>query len=105
MARVQRGNVVLRVREDEVQRYLKLGYDLTDSSGTILQAAMPNDLATLQRAYVNHTAKIAELENTIAKLTAELAEAKASKTSTTTSVEPTPKTTSKKSTKNKTAES
>lgn len=76
MARVQRGNVVLTVPEDEVQRYLQLGYDLTTPGGKILQAAIPNDFATLQKAYVDNQARIAELENTVAKLTSELAEAK-----------------------------
>ena len=76
MARVQRGNVVLTVPDDEVQRYLQLGYNQTTPSGKVIQAAIPNDFATLQKLYVENTAKIEELENTIAKLTADLAEAR-----------------------------
>jgi len=75
MARVQRGNVVLNVPEDEVQRYLQLGYNLTSPDGKILQAAIPNDFGTLQKAYVDNMARIAELENQVAKLTSELAAA------------------------------
>jgi hypothetical protein len=71
MAKVQRGNVVLRVEEFEVKRYLQLGYNLVDESGNVLKEAIPHDFSTLQRYYLEQTAKIAELEDTIAKLTAE----------------------------------
>lgn len=71
MVRIERGNVVLRVQEHEVQRYLKLGYNVTDERGQILKEAMPNDLGTLQKAYVEHKKRIEELEAIVAKLTAE----------------------------------
>lgn len=76
MPRVQRNNVVLTVREDEVQHYIRLGYNLTTPTGQIIQAAVPTDLASLQKAYVEQTAKVEELENTIVRLTAALNEAK-----------------------------
>lgn len=71
MVRIERGNVVLKVQEHEVQRYLKLGYNVTDSTGKVLKEALPNDMGTLQRHYVEHKKKIEELEATVAKLTAE----------------------------------
>ena len=71
MVRIERGNVVLKVQEYEVQRYLKLGYSVTDNTGKVLQAAIPNDLGTLQKCYLEHKAKIDELEAIVAKLTAE----------------------------------
>ena len=71
MVRIERGNVVLKVQEHEVQRYLKLGYNVTDETGKVLQEALPNDLGTLQRYYVEHKKKIEELEAIVAKLTAE----------------------------------
>ena len=71
MVRIERGNVVLKVQEHEVQRYLTLGYSVTDDTGKVLQSAIPNDLGTLQKCYVEHRAKIDELEAIIAKLTAE----------------------------------
>lgn len=71
MVRIERGNVVLKVQEHEVQRYLKLGYNVTDDTGNVLQEALPNDLGTLQRCYVEHKKQIAELEAIVAKLTAE----------------------------------
>lgn len=72
MVRVERGNVVLRVDEADIQYYLNQGYNLTDETGTILQRAIPTNLGELQTYYVKSTEKIAELEDTIAKLTAQL---------------------------------
>ena len=71
MVRIERGNVVLKVQEHEVQRYLTLGYNVTDNDGNILQEAIPNDVGTLQKYYIEHKRKIEELEDMVAKLTAE----------------------------------
>lgn len=71
MVRIERGNVVLKVQEHEVQRYLMLGYNVTDETGKVLQKAMPNDLGTLQRHYVESEKRIEELEAIVARLTAE----------------------------------
>ena len=70
--RIQRGNVVLKVEEFEVPRYLQLGYDLTDDSGKVVKEAVPHDVGTLHKYYIEHTAKIAELEQTISDLTNKL---------------------------------
>lgn len=71
MPRVTRGNVVLHVKDDEVQHYLQLGYNVTTPMGKVLQASVPSDIATLQRHFVDSNAKISMLEAEIAKLTAE----------------------------------
>lgn len=71
MVRIERGNVVLKVQEHEVQRYLNLGYNVTDNTGKVLKEAIPNDLGTLQRYYIESKKKIEELEAIVAKLTAE----------------------------------
>lgn len=71
MVRIERGNVVLKVQEHEVQRYLKLGYNVTDNNGKVLKEAIPNDLGTLQKHYVESKKRIEELETIVAKLTAE----------------------------------
>lgn len=71
MVRVERGNVVLKVQDYEVQRYLTLGYNVTDDNGTVLKEALPNDVGTLQRYYIEQKKKIEELEAIVAKLTAE----------------------------------
>ena len=72
MARVERGNVVLHVKDYEVQHYVKLGYNVTDESGNIIKESIPTDVGTLQRAYIENMKRIEELENTIAELTAKL---------------------------------
>ena len=84
MVRVERGNVVLKVQEHEVKHYLNLGYNVTDDAGKVLQAAIPNDLGTLQKHYVESEKRIAELEATVAKLSAENSALAASAKSTTT---------------------
>lgn len=72
MARVERGNVVLNVDDDAVQHYLNLGYNLTDNYGNVLQRSIPTNIGELQAAYITHTTRIAELEDMVAKLTADL---------------------------------
>lgn len=84
MVRIERGNVVLKVQEHEVQRYLNLGYNVTDNTGKVLQEAIPNDLGTLQRHYIENKKRIEELEAIVAKLTAENARLAKSEKSTTT---------------------
>lgn len=89
MVRIERGNVVLKVQEHEVQRYLKLGYNVTDDEGKVLREALPNDLGTLQKFYVEHKKRIEELEAIVAKLTAEnSALAKSAKSTTSKAAKP-----------------
>jgi hypothetical protein len=70
---VERANKVRRVEESEVQRYLDLGYNVTDGKGNILKECVPSDTATLRAAYIKHKEVIAELENKVAELEAMLA--------------------------------
>lgn len=72
MVRVERGNVVLKVEDEEVQHYLNLGYNVTDSCGNIITQALPRDFGTLMSEYIKVCARVDELEATVAKLTAEL---------------------------------
>lgn len=69
--KIERGNVVLRIDPRDVKHYLKLGYNVVDEQGNILQEAIPTDTGTLQRAFVDHKKRISELEETIAALTTE----------------------------------
>lgn len=77
MARVERGNVVLDVKDDAVDHYLALGYNVTDEQGRIVKASIPTNLGTLQVAYVENEIKIADLEAEIKKLKAEISSLKA----------------------------
>lgn len=77
--RIRRGNVILRVDELDVQRYLNMGYDVTDDHGNIVKAAVPTDYGTLRKLYVENTEKIKLLEEQIADLTKKLMDAEAKK--------------------------
>ena len=66
--RVERGNVVLYVFEEERRHYLQLGYNVTDEFGNIVEESVPRDLGTLQRYYVESKKKIADLEAKVAEL-------------------------------------
>lgn len=72
MARVERGNVVLHVADNEIPYYLSLGYSHTDDNGDVIESAIPTNIGELRLHYVESDAKIKELETTIAELKAEL---------------------------------
>lgn len=72
LLRVERGNVVLRVPDYDVQRFIDQGYNLVDEKGNIIQASVPRDLGTLQKLYTEHVEEIKRLK-------AELEELKSSK--------------------------
>lgn len=79
MAYVRRANVVLDVKESEVQRFVDMGYDLLDDNGFVVSKSVPNDTAALRKAFMDHEAEISKLNAIIDGLKAELEEAKASK--------------------------
>ena len=82
MARIQRANVLLDVKDDEVDYYIGLGYNLLDEKGNVVKESVPTDLATLQKHFVDSKKIIADLEEEVAKLKVELAKAKSVKNDT-----------------------
>ena len=44
------------------------GYNVIDEKGKVLKEAIPSDIGTLRKCYVEHLNKIAELEARIAEL-------------------------------------
>ena len=77
--KVRRGNVSLRVTKNEVNKYFDMGYDVYSLDGKLIKRAVPKDLATLQKAFVDNQARIAQLENEVRSLKEQL-EAKPEKT-------------------------
>ena len=75
---VQRANVILHIDDDSAQKYLNLGYNVIDEKGKVLKEAIPSDIGTLRKCYVEHLNKIAELEAKLAGLQSK-AESKAKK--------------------------
>lgn len=49
MPRVESKNVIMTVKDNEVDRYLDMGYNLIDEKGNIIKESVPRDLGKLQR--------------------------------------------------------
>lgn len=88
MTMVQRANVVLEVPDNEIEKYLNQGYNVLNPDGTVAQSAVPRDITTLQRAFVDNSNTIkalkAEIENLQTQLAAKSTESRKKKTTETT---------------------
>lgn len=71
---VKRANTILEVSESQLDYYLNQGYDVIDEMGKVIQASVPTDVGTLQKAYLDHTNEIkmmkAEIDSLKAKIEA-----------------------------------
>jgi len=76
---VQRANVVLKVRDEEVDKYLARGFSLLNENGEVIRSATPNDLATFKEAYIRQSKEIEDLNSQIEELKAELEKARQKK--------------------------
>lgn len=65
---VQRANVILQISPQQVDYYLNQGYNVINAKGEVVQASVPKDVGTLQKAYVDHLQEIEELKDKIKKL-------------------------------------
>lgn len=72
MATVEKGNVVLTVNDEEIDRYLSMGYNVIDEQGKVVKACVPTDLGALRAAYVSHTETIKRQQAEIEELKARL---------------------------------
>ena len=70
--KMRRKNVFLDVVPELVDKYMAKGYDIVDATGNVLKKSVPTDIASLKSAYDQHVKKIAELEETIKNLKAEI---------------------------------
>lgn len=73
MAYIQKANVVLRVKDSEVEYYLNLGYNLIDEQGKVIRESIPNDMHTLQKHFIDSKKIIEGLKKENAQLKAALA--------------------------------
>lgn len=62
------GNVVITIDEEDMQYYLNRGYDIKDDKCNLIKKAIPRDLASLEKAYIEHEAEIERLKAEIEKL-------------------------------------
>lgn len=81
---------MLDVPEEQRTEYLAKGYDVLNANGTVAEATVPSDVNVLKRAYVEHLARIKQLEEQLAN-TSKKANATPKKVDATEQVEATPK--------------
>lgn len=67
LVEVERGNVILKIPEQEIDRYLDQGYNLIDENGNVIKTSLPRDVGSLQLAYIQHEKEIAELKAELEK--------------------------------------
>ena len=89
--KVRRGNVSLKVTKQEADKYYDMGYSVYTLDGQLVKEAVPQDVPSLQKAFYDHKARIAELEEEVMNLNEEIASLK--------TVKPVTKSTIKKSSK------
>lgn len=68
MLKVRHGNKILRINDLQKDEYLAKGYDVIDDDGNAVEVSVPNDINVLKTAYMQHTARINELEDIIQEL-------------------------------------
>lgn len=71
MIKVVKGNVVLRVPDDKLDFYVNKGYTAKTLDGQILKEAIPSDVSSLRKAYIQGSQEIKTLKQKIASLTEE----------------------------------
>lgn len=70
----ERGNRVVSIKEEAIQRYSEMGYVITDDNGNIIRNTVPVDIPNLKKAYVEQSAQIKSLEAENASLKMQIAE-------------------------------
>lgn len=76
---VQRANVVLQVSPQQVDYYIGQGYNVINEQGEVIQASVPRDLGTLQKAFVENANTIESLQAEVADLKKKLKKATSKK--------------------------
>ena len=74
---VRRGNVVLDVSRETLEKYLSDGYDQVDHRGAVIKEGAPNDPAALKSAYDKQKTEIESLKQEIEDLEKKLEAANA----------------------------
>ena len=59
---VRKGNKILSVSEDSIERYVKMGYSVIDSNGEIVTKAVPVDNNQLKLEYTRMSEEIDSLK-------------------------------------------
>ena len=67
----QKGNKILRISEDAIERYVNMGYNIIGDNGAVIQQGIPVDNNQLKLAYVQCSREIEVLKAEIADLKAQ----------------------------------
>lgn len=62
MAKVRRANVILDIKDSEIDFYLTKGFNVIDEVGNVIREAIPNDATALKAAYYKHIDEIKALK-------------------------------------------
>ena len=81
MVKIKRGNVVLKVKPEDVPRYFAMGYDVFNENGDIVKRATPTTIKELQEQLNSAKIEIETMRSEIAELLAKLEEAEQPKVS------------------------
>lgn len=93
MATIRRANVILDIKDDQIDYYLGQGFDVIDANGGVITKSTPRDVNGLTKAYNDHLNQIYKLQEENKQLKDEIAKLKKAKKPTTKLA---PKTTNKK---------
>ena len=58
----QKGNKILRISEDAIERYLGMGYNIIGADGAVLQKAVPSDNNQLKLEYTKSVKEVESLK-------------------------------------------
>ena len=71
MIKVVKGNVVLRVKESEMDFYVNKGYTAKTLDGEIIKESIPTDMASLKKAFLRYRDLAKSLEEKVKSLEAD----------------------------------
>jgi hypothetical protein len=77
MIKVVKGNVVLRVDDSMLDFYVNKGYTAKTLDGEIIKEAIPTDVNSLRKAYLQYKSEVKTLREKVKVLEEELASKKA----------------------------
>lgn len=68
----RRGNKILKISEDYIERYLGQGYSITDANGNLVKKGIPHDTNALTAEVKKQDAEIANLKTQVEAKDAEV---------------------------------
>ena len=73
----ERGNKVVSINEESIQKYAEQGYTILNEAGAVVKSTVPVDIPNLKKSYVEQSEKIKTLETENATLKQQIADLQA----------------------------